>query len=91
MQYNSKYMHALSIQILQILMNVQRTVMAVSRCAQTLMALLHVPVEMGFVLEVMGGAVMVSAQCSLKHTHNRLHNYPSRMFILLWKSQQVRQ
>ena len=44
----------------QILMNVQRTVMAASRCAQTLMDHLSVPVEMGSVLAVKEGAVMVS-------------------------------
>ena len=45
---------------LQILMNAQRTVMVVNTSAQTLMVLLSVPVEMGSVLAVMGGAVMVS-------------------------------
>ena len=45
---------------LQILMNAQRTVMAVSKNAQTLMVPLSAPVEMGSVLAVMGGAVMVS-------------------------------
>ena len=44
----------------QILMNVQKAVLSVSRCVQTLMALFSVPVEMGSVLAVMGGAVMVS-------------------------------
>ena len=61
-------MHTLYIHILQILMNVQRTVMAVSRCAQTLMALLSVPVEMATVLAMMGGTVMVSAQNLSEHT-----------------------
>ena len=36
--------------------------MAVNRCAQTLMAHLSVPVEMGTVSAVMGEAVMVSVQ-----------------------------
>ena len=38
--------------ILQILMNVWRTVMVVSRCVQTLIALFSVPVEMVSVLAV---------------------------------------
>ena len=42
--------------------------MAASRCAQTLMALLSVPVEMGSVLAVMGKAVMVSVHLSFKHS-----------------------
>ena len=42
--------------------------MAVSRCAQTLMALLSVPVEMATVLAMMGGTVMVSAQNLSEHT-----------------------
>ena len=45
---------------MQILMNVHRTVMAVSRYVQTLMDLLNVHVKMGFVLPVMKGNVMVS-------------------------------
>ena len=44
---------------LQMLMNVRRALTAVSRAAQTQMALLCVPVEMGTVLPVMRGAVMV--------------------------------
>ena len=61
-------MHSLYIHILQILMNVQRTVMAVSRCAQTLMALLSVPVELGSVFRVMRRAVKVCAHSLLQHT-----------------------
>ena len=44
----------------QILMNVQRTLMAASRCAQTLMVLLSAPVGMATVLAVIRGAVTVS-------------------------------
>ena len=44
---------------LQMLMNVQGTVAVVSRYALTQMALSCVPVEMGSVLPVMGGAVKV--------------------------------
>ena len=51
--------------------------MAVSRYAQTLMAPFSVPVDMGSVLAVMGGAVMVSvllrAACKYK-LHNPLYN-----------------
>ena len=58
-------MNTLAIQILQILTNALRTVMGVGRCAPTLMVLLSVPVEMGSVLAVMGGAVKVSAQLTV--------------------------
>ena len=44
----------------QISMNVMRIVMAVNRCAQTLMALSSAPVGMAFVLTVIRGAVVVS-------------------------------
>ena len=45
---------------LQILMSAQRTVMVVTRRASTQTAPFSVPVEMAFVLAMMGGAVLVS-------------------------------
>ena len=45
---------------LQILMSAQRTLMVVGRRASTQMVPFSVPVEMGFVLAMMGGAVLVS-------------------------------
>ena len=62
--------YALSIGILQILMNVQRAVMAVIRYAKTLMALLSVPVKMVCILAVMAKAAVVRVYLGRKHIYS---------------------
>ena len=56
--------------------------MAVSRCAQTLMGLLNVPVDMDFVLAVMGGAVRVSTYLCLEYMLNSI-NYAVCMYDIV--------